>query len=52
MVEPGHFVFPADRYGAFGDGSTVVYEIVPARPIGRWKEARESEIKSGCLNSA
>lgn len=23
--EPNHFVFPAERYGASGDGSTVVY---------------------------
>jgi integrase len=43
-----HFVFPAERYGASGDGSTVVYESDPTRPIGRWKEAWESaKIRAG-----
>jgi integrase len=42
LREPGHFVFPAERYGASGDGSTVVYDSDPTRPIGRWKEAWES----------
>jgi integrase len=37
-----HFVFPAERYGASGDGATVIYESDPKRPIGRWKEAWES----------
>jgi integrase len=40
--ETNHFVFPAERYGASGDGVTVVYESDPAKPIGRWKEAWES----------
>jgi integrase len=42
LREPGHFVFPAERYGASGDGATVVYNCDPTRPIGRWKEAWES----------
>jgi integrase len=42
LREPGHFVFPAERYGASGDGATVVYDSDPTRPIGRWKEAWES----------
>lgn len=37
-----HFVFPAERYGASGDGLTVVYDSDPTKPIGRWKEAWES----------
>lgn len=37
-----HFVFPSERYGASGDGKTVVYESDPTKPIGRWKEAWES----------
>ena len=46
--EPSHFVFPAERYGASGDGSTVVYDSDPTRPIGRWKEAWESaKIRAG-----
>jgi integrase len=46
--EPSHFVFPAERYGASGDGLTVVYESDPTRPIGRWKEAWESaKIRAG-----
>jgi integrase len=40
--EPNHFVFPAERYGASGDGVTVVYDTDPTKPIGRWKEAWES----------
>jgi integrase len=40
--EPSHFVFPAERYGASGDGATVIYDSDPTRPIGRWKEAWES----------
>ena len=35
--EPGHFVFSAERYGASGNGLTVVYDIDPTKPIGRWK---------------
>jgi hypothetical protein len=35
-------MFPAERYGASGDGLTVVYDSDPTRPIGRWKEAWES----------
>jgi integrase len=42
LREASHFVFPAERYGASGDGATVVYESDPTRPIGRWKEAWES----------
>ncbi len=37
-----YFVFPAERYGASGDGVTVIYESDPTKPIGRWKEAWES----------
>jgi integrase len=40
--ESSHFVFPAERYGASGDGAAVVYDSDPTRPIGRWKEAWES----------
>jgi integrase len=40
--EPWHFVFPSERYGASGDGVTVVYDSDPTKPIGRWKEAWES----------
>ena len=48
LHEPSHFVFPAERYGASGDGATVVYESDPTRPIGRWKEAWESaKIRAG-----
>lgn len=39
---PDHFVFPAERYGASGEGAAVVYDSDPTRPIGRWKEAWES----------
>jgi integrase len=42
LREHGHFVFPSERYGASGDGSIVVYDSDPTRPIGRWKEAWES----------
>jgi len=40
--EPSRFVFPAERYGASGDGLPVVYDSDPTKPIGRWKEAWES----------
>ena len=40
--EPSHFVFPAERYGASGDGVTVIYESGPTKPTGRWKEAWKS----------
>lgn len=40
--EPTHFVFPAERYGASGDGKPVTYDTDPTKPIGRWKEAWES----------
>jgi len=40
--EPSHFVFPAERYGASGDGLAVVYDCDPTKAIGRWKEAWES----------
>ncbi|MGB2886099.1 MAG: tyrosine-type recombinase/integrase [Candidatus Acidiferrales bacterium] len=42
LREPSHFVFRAERYGASGDGLTLVYDSDPTRPIGRWKEAWES----------
>ena len=42
LREPGHFVFPAERYGASGDGATVIYDSDPTRPIGRWKKAWET----------
>ncbi|MGH9697898.1 MAG: site-specific integrase [Candidatus Acidiferrales bacterium] len=46
--ETNHFVFPAERYGASGDGLAVVYDTDPTKPIGRWKEAWESaKIRSG-----
>ncbi len=48
--EPNHYVFPAERYGASGDGLLVplVYESEPTKPIGRWKEALESaKIRAG-----
>ena len=46
--EPSHFVFPSERYGASGDGLTVVYHTDPTKPIGRWKEAWESaKIRAG-----
>jgi len=46
--ESNHFVFPAERYGASGDGATVVYDSDPNKPIGRWKEAWESaKIRAG-----
>jgi integrase len=48
LRERNHFVFPAERYGASGDGATVVYDSDPTRPIGRWKEAWESaKIRGG-----
>ena len=43
--EPSDFVFPAERYGASGDGATVVYDVDVMRPIGRWKEAWETAKK-------
>ena len=46
--QASHFVFPAERYGASGDGAAVVYDSDPTRPIGRWKEAWESaKIRAG-----
>jgi integrase len=46
--EPNHYVFPSERYGASGDGVTVVYDSEPTKPIGRWKEAWESaKIRAG-----
>lgn len=35
-------MFPAERYGASGDGVTVIYNTDPVKPIGRWKEAWET----------
>jgi integrase len=47
---PDHYVFASERYGASGDGLTVVYDIDPTKPIGRWKEAWESaKIRAGVL---
>jgi integrase len=46
--ESDHFVFPAERYGASGDGAPVVYDINPTKPIGRWKEAwKSAKIRAG-----
>ena len=48
LRELNHFVFPTERYGASGDGVTVVYDSDPTKPIGRWKEAWESaKIRAG-----
>ena len=48
--QPNHFVFPAERYGASGDGVAVVYDSDPTRPIGRWKEAWESaKVRAGVV---
>jgi integrase len=47
---PTHFVFPAERYGASGDGLTVVYDSDPTKPIGRWKEAWESAKKRASVS--
>ncbi len=43
-VEPGHFVFPSERYGLKGeegykDGTAVSYDIKPSVAIGSWKAA-------------
>lgn len=41
--EQEHFVFPSERYGAGGDKfQTVVYDIIPTKAIGSFKEAWES----------
>jgi integrase len=40
--KPDHYIFPAERYGASGDGRAVVYNTDTTRPIGRWKEAWET----------
>jgi integrase len=46
--ERHHYVFLAERYGASGNGLTVVYDSDPTKPIGRWKEAWESaKIRAG-----
>jgi integrase len=48
LREPSDFVFPAERYGAAGDGRPVVYNSDPTKPIGRWKEAWETaKVRSG-----
>jgi integrase len=40
------FVFASERYGAGGDTFTPgIYETVPTKPIGNWKEAWESAKK-------
>lgn len=43
-AEPGHYVFPTERYGLAGeegylDGKVVPYAIDPTKPIGSWKTA-------------
>jgi integrase len=48
--EPNHYVFPAERYGAAGNGfkNPLTYDSDPAKPIGRWKEAWEAaKIRAG-----
>jgi integrase len=40
--EHHHYVFHSERYGASGDGETVIYDSEPTKAIGRWKEAWES----------
>ena len=48
LGESTHFVFPAERYGASGDGVTVIYGSDPTKPIGRWQEAWGSaKIRAG-----
>jgi integrase len=44
---PNHYVFPAERYGASGDGfeKAHIYASDPTKPIGRWKEAWEAAKK-------
>jgi integrase len=45
---PEHFVFSSERYGASGNGATVIYDSDPTKPIGRWKEAWESaKVRAG-----
>jgi integrase len=50
LRELSHFVFPSERYGASGDGATVVYASDPTKPIGRWKEAWESAKIQACVS--
>ena len=50
LRELSHFVFPSERYGASGDGATVVYASDPTKPIGRWKEAWESAKIRACVS--
>lgn len=47
--EPGHFVFPAERYGRNGkkDG---IYQADPTRPLGSWKVAWKTAKKSAQVN--
>lgn len=48
--EPSHYVFPAERYGAAGNGfkKPHIYDSDPTKPIGRWKEAWEAaKIRAG-----
>jgi integrase len=43
--KPEHFVFPAERYGAAGDGflnSPTVYHVDPTRPMGTIKKGWEA----------
>jgi integrase len=46
---PEHFVFSSERYGASGNGTTVIYDSDPTKPIGRWKEAWESAKARACV---
>ncbi len=44
--EPEHYVFPAERYGASGDGfEATAYATEPTKPIASIKEAWEGAKK-------
>lgn len=47
--KPEHYVFPAERYGAAGDGFCAkAYDIDPSKPIGDIKEAWEgAKLRAG-----
>lgn len=43
-AQPGHYVFPSERYGFDGEdghqsGKSIPYDIQPGKPIGSWKVA-------------
>jgi integrase len=44
---PEHYVFPAERYGASGDGfeTACTHRTDPTKPIGRWKQSWEAAKK-------